>query len=266
MRTRKIPPFLLLLAAFAACEPPDQPAPAPGGGGADGGGGNTGGGGNNGGNPGGGGGGSPGSGDGTSTLALAFERHGTRQDVSRVDLEVVGLSLFVGTSPRYANDNTPCDAGVAGALADLRTTVSLDARSEGETPLASVDVSRGGQLRELWLVLRRGTAVREGREYKVHAGALCVMPDGLQYTLVRLRPGEPVQLGGPDHRILVTFDPRDALVIDRIRCDDSSGPGGGGSGDDECRSADDDHDDDRGDTRLRFSLPRSLPVHAEPAG
>lgn len=279
MRARRMP-ALLLLAAIVACEPPD-PGPTGGtggsggdnGGGGNGGGGDGGGGGNGGGGGDGGGNTGGGAGDGVSTLSLIFERRGSLEQASIVDLEVVGLALFVGKDPRYVNADTTCDAGGAGTLLDVHKTVPLDLRGAGETPLATIDVKGGGQLRELWLVLKQGTLRREDRPYKVHAGALCSLP-GHQYTLVRLRPGEPVSLGGPDHRILVTFDASSAIAVQRVECRSggsggggggNSGPGGGGGDDDaeECRASDDSHDDDRQDTRLRYAFATSLPVRAE---
>jgi hypothetical protein len=280
MRARRTPALLLLAAMiFAACEPPD-PGPSGGGtgsGGGDAGGGGSSGGGDGGGNTGGGGdgGGNTGGGgatDDVSTLAFAFERRGSLEHVSRIDLEVVALSLFVGKDPRYVNAGTTCDAGGAGTLLDMQKTVPLDLGSAGETPLATVDVRGGGQLRELWLILKQGTLLREGRPYKVHAGALCSLP-GHQYTVVRLRPGEPVSLGGPDHRILVTFDASSAISVQRVDCRSGGGGSGRGGGDDgggddhgdaeECHAGDDDHDDSREDTRLRYSFATSLPVRAE---
>jgi hypothetical protein len=252
-------PALLLVTALLACEPPDQPPPGPTTGG-DTGGSNGGpqGGGSGGGSGGGGNGGNPGSpgGDGTSTLDLAVAHHGSVDDASALDLETVALAMFVGADPRYANASTSCDGGGAGALLDLKTTVTLDLQRDGATPLASVDVTHGGELHEAWLVLRRGSLHRDGREYKVHADALCTMPDGLQYTLVRLRPGGPVTLGGPDHRIVATFDPQASLEVEHVDCRASDA--------EECRSSDDDHDDGDPDTRLRFSFPTSLPVTVDP--
>lgn len=229
--------------SLAACAPPDEPPPDTGGdpGGDSGGGGS-------------GGGGSSGGGDATPTLALSFDPSGG-QGASRLDLEIVGLGVFT-SDPTYVNADTPCDAGVAGALLDLRANLSLDLASSAEAPFTSLDMTSGGAVRELWLVLRQGLLFRDARSYKVHAGALCVMPDGLQYILVRLRPGSAVPLDG-DHRVVVELDASRDVVVERVRC-------GGDANYDECGTTEDVGDDGDAGTRLRYSFAPTLPVRVDP--
>jgi hypothetical protein len=191
------------LLAAAACGPPEGPSgpdATTSGGGSDGG-------------SGGGGSSAPAapaaapSSDGISTLTLAFDRvRGGRNDFTSVDLDVVALATFVNGDPRYANADSPCDGGAPSALRDLPMRVTLDLTSTGATPFTAIDVGGGGELRELWLVLRSGTLYHGYAVDKIHAGTLCKMGDGLQYTLVRLRLPSPASLdGGADHAIAITF-------------------------------------------------------------
>jgi hypothetical protein len=241
--------FRSFLAALAcglvvACEPGGPPSTGTGGG--------DGGGGGGGGGSGGGGGGTP---SGPTTLAITVDRAGAPPGVSGVDLELAAVTLFVDASAPALRPETPCDGGGAGTLLARSGTVPLDLGSRGETPLASTQVN-GGSLREAWIVLRQGVLHRDGRTYKVHATALCTMPDGLQYTVVALRPGSPAALEAPgEHRLVATFDAREQLETAHVAC--------GGAEPEECRTSDDPDDDGDPGTRLRYAFAPAFPARAE---
>lgn len=269
---------ITLIAALltAACEPPKDPGPAPGegtGGGTDGGSGGSGDGGSGGGDA------EPPSSpppttpatppptspeappptsrapDATSTFTLAVDRVGAPDHVTAVDLETVALGLF-REQPTWRDDDSSCGGGAEG-LVPLDTTVALDLTEAGRTPVASVDLDGEGKLREVWLVLRKGVLHRDGRAYKVHAGALCTMSDGLQYTLLRLDPGSPIAFaGGADFELVVPFDARSAIREEHVDCRSS--------GAEECQSSDDAFDDGDPDTRLRYTFEPDLPLRASP--
>lgn len=263
---------LLLSLVHAACAPPDEPAPAPpgdpapapspdpappgdagpapapespGGGAGSGSGGAAGDGG-----------GAPSAppADGVSTFALVVERQGAPEHVTAVDLEPSALLLFTG-QPAWRDADSACDAGAAG-MATLGGTVALDLAQAGRTPAGSVDLAGEGQVREVWLVLREGLLRRAGRAYPVHASALCTMPDGLQYTLLRLDPQPPVHFaGGADVDLVLPFDAREAIREERVDCRSSPL--------EECQTSDDPLDDGDPDTRLRYSFRADLPLRAE---
>lgn len=229
-----------------------------GGGDAGGGGGDAGGGGDQGG----------GGGDDRSVLDLLVEPRGGPPGATQLTLDVVAVVLFVDRSPAYRDADSPCDAG-GGQRLDASTEVTVGLPGGDAAPVASMERTGGGSLREVVLVLREGVLVREGRGYRVHAGALCTMPDGQQYTLLRLRPPAPANLGGgADYDLVARLD-GNAVNQRRVRCDDdSSGPGGGDDDDrepEECRAGDDPGDDDDDRTRLVFTFGRELPVDARRA-
>jgi hypothetical protein len=232
----------LLACALAACEPGGPPSTGAGGG--DGGGGGGGGSGGGGGAP-----------SGPPTLAITVDRAGAPPGVSTVDLELAAVTLFVDASAPALRPETPCDGGGVGTLLAATGTVPLDLGAGGETPLASTQVN-GGSLREAWLVLRQGVLHRNGRTYKVHATALCTMSDGLQYTVVALRPGSPAALDAPgEHRLVATFDARQQLDTTRVAC--------GASNAEECRTSDDPEDDGDPGTRLRYAFAPAFPARVE---
>lgn len=223
-----------------ACESSRDPGP-PGG---DQGGGDQGGGGSDGGAP----------ADDTSSNALFLEASGGPPLATRLDLDLVAVVLYVDRSPTVNDPDAPCDAGGGNRL-DARSSPSVDLRG-GRTPVLTFDREGGGSLRELALVLRQGVLVRDNRGYKVHASALCTMPDGQQYTFVRLRPPAPVDLGGGrDHDLVATLEPG-AIRTERAQC---------GTPDDveECAVGDDPADDGDPSTRLVFSFAPDLPLRAE---
>jgi hypothetical protein len=256
------------------CEPPDEPGPAPEGSGETGGAGPDAGGDTAGDEPGGlepggdaGGGGSAGAGTGepevpgplapgTASITLSLESRRLPPETSRLDLEIVGLALFVDADPAYRDADTPCDAGAQGALVPLDTTVTFTDGERERRPVASVERAPGGALREAWLVLRQGILRSGERVYKVHAGAMCLMPDGLQYALVRLRPREAAALeGGSGVELVAQLDGREQIVAERVDCRTSAA--------DECRDPDDEHDDEDEDTRVRYAFARQFPVRVE---
>jgi hypothetical protein len=185
-----------------------------------------------------------------------LDRQGTREGVTSVTLEVVALALFVDAGARYADADTRCDGDGAGRLVDLQSSVALDLGSTGRTPLASLDRTDGSALNEIWLVLRQGMLDLGGRTYKVHAGALCVMPDGLQYALVRLRPPSPIPLAdGTALDVVIGFDAGRQIEAERVDCSREDV--------EECRSSDDAGDDGDPGTRLRFTFAPEFPVAVE---
>jgi hypothetical protein len=234
----------LLSGALAlACESSRDPG-VPGGGGGSGGGGG-------GGSDGGGGGG--GTSDGTASLALLAQASGGPPHATRLDLTSVATVVYVDRSSAWQDADSPCDSG-GGERLDGAASPSIDL-SGGRTPVVSFDRSSGGQLREVDLVLQEGVLVRDNRGYKVHAGTLCTMPDGRQYTLLRLRPATPVDLGGgADYDLVAGFDPG-SIRISRVDCP--------GSGAEECAVGDDPEDDDDPSTRLVFTFGGEVPLAAE---
>jgi hypothetical protein len=248
----RLPSLAAVLAAVtlaAACGPGDPPTPTPGPG--------DGGGDVAGGDPSGGDGGAGAGGgtDATATLALTFDPQPGPDGIARVDLEVVGVALFTDREPSYVDADTPCDANGAGTLHAVVRTVPLDLSSPARTEVASFELPGTGSLLETWLVLRQGLLPAGDRTYKIHNGAMCVMPDGLQYTLVRLRPG-PVSLeGGADSDLLVRFDFREEVTVERVNCRARHV--------EECDTSDDPDDDRNGNTRLRFSFATEFPVRVE---
>jgi hypothetical protein len=259
----------ILAGLFAlGCDPPDEPSPDPAGSGDTGGagpgadaGGDTTGGDTDSGDAGGGdtgGGGDPGPVDpGPASIILSLEHRRLPTEASRMDLEIVGIALFVDVDPAYRNADTPCDGGGRGALLPLETTVTFT-DADGVQPVASFEHAGGGALREAWLVLRQGFLHVGERVYKVHADAMCVMPDELQYVLVRLRPREAATLvGGSGIGLVAQLAGREQIIVERVDCRTSDA--------DECRDPDDAHDDDDGTTRLRYAFARRFPVRAEPA-
>jgi hypothetical protein len=253
----------------------------PGTGGADTGGGDTGGGGSGPGtgdagggstggegSAGGTGGGDAGSGDGAaggapeadaSPFVIAFDPAPAPAGYDRVELELAGVGLFPGT-PGYVDADSPCDAGVPGALVAHATTAQLVFAEEGVVPVIALERPSGAaSVAEVWLVLRQGLLHTPERSYKIHAAALCTMPDGMQYTLVRVRPGTSVAIGqGTREDLVIPFDAAQQLRVAEVRCGTEPEP-------EECRTTDDAGDGDPA-TRLRFSFPLEFPVRIEPSG
>ncbi len=193
--------------------------------------------------------------DEASTFALVVERQGAPEHVTAVELEPAALLLFTAR-PAWRDADSPCDAGAAGS-ARLGGTVELDLTQPGRTPVGAVDLAGEGQVREVWLVLREGRLLRAGRAYPVHASALCTMPDGLQYTLLRLDPQRPAAFaGGADLDLVLPFDAREVIRQERVDCRSSPL--------EECQTSDDPLDDADPDTRLRYSFRADLPLRAEP--
>lgn len=237
----------------------------PGTGTGDAGGGSTGGDGSGGGT----GGGDAGSGDGAaggaapegdaSPFVIAFDPVPAPAGYDRVELELAGIALYSGT-PGYVNADSPCDAGVPGALVPNATTTTLVFAQEGLVPVIALQRPSGAaSVAEVWLVMRQGLLHTPERSYKIHAAALCTMPDGMQYTLVRVRPGTPVAIGqGTRDDLVVPFDVAQQLRVGEVRCGTQPEP-------EECRTTDDAGDGDPA-TRLRFSFPLEFPVRIEPTG
>jgi hypothetical protein len=186
-------------------------------------------------------------------VTLAFEP-AADPEVARVDVEVVGVSLFTGGEPRWVNADTPCDAGAAGALHAFERTVTLDLASPTRADVAAFDLASAGSLHEVWLVLRQGLLPANGRTYKIHNGAMCVMPDGLQYILVRLDPGTVGLGGGADTDLLVPFDLQEQVRVERVDCRARSVP--------ECDTGEDAGDDGDPNTRLYHRFATEFPVRA----
>jgi hypothetical protein len=246
--------------ASLGCEPPDEPDPgpaeaagAPGDGEA----------------PGGeaGGGGTPGAAvpddpgrvdPPAASITLSLESRRLPREASRLDVEVVGIALFVDVDPAYRDADTSCDAGVEGALVPLDATVTFTDGERQRRRVASLEHAPGGALREAWLVLRQGILRSGERVYKVHAGAMCVMPDGLQYALVRLRPREAAALeGAPRIELIAQLDGREQIVTERVDCRTRDA--------DECRDPDDADDDRDEETRVRYAFARQFPARVETA-
>lgn len=245
---------LAAVSLAVACGPgsPPSPDPDPGTGGDPAGGGGGDGSSQDGGS---GGGAGSGGGDGTATVTLVFAPEPGPDGVARVDLEIVGVSLFTRGDPTYVDADTPCDANGAGTLHALERLVTLDLASPARAEVASFDLAGEGSLEETWLVLRQGLLPAGGRTYKIHNGAMCLMPDGLQYILVRLRPG-PVSLdGGADADLVVPFDVREQVAVERVDCRVRPV--------EECDTTDDANDDRDEDTRLRYSFAPEFPARVE---
>lgn len=255
---------LAALLAFTSCDPPGAPDPGPTTG-PDGGGGSGGtptGGTPSGGTPSGGGapsggGGSPGG--SPAPFTISFDPTGAPAGVDRVELELNAVALFTG-APSYRNEDTRCDGAGAGSLADARTTVTLPFPGTGPVPAVRFDRPAGDtRVAEVWLVFRQGLLHTAERSYKIHAAALCTMPDGMQYTLVRLRPGAPFSIGqGSTDDLVIPFDAGQQVRAGHVDCRTSDA--------EECRTTDDSGDDADPNTRLRFALPTELPVRVAPAG
>jgi hypothetical protein len=193
---------------------------------------------------------------GSASITFSLEFRRLPPEASRLDLEIVGIALFVASDPEYRDADTACAAGAEGALVPLETTVSFTGGERERRPVATFERAPGGALREAWLVLRQGFLRSRERVYKVHAGAMCVMPDGLQYALVRLRPREAAPLdGGSGVELVAQLDGREQIVAERIDCRTSAA--------DECRDPDDEHDDEDEDTRVRYAFARQFPVRVE---
>lgn len=290
---------LAALVAVAACAPPEDPEPGDGapdtgdgdgetpgagagsgdqGGGAPGGDAGAGNGGGTGGGDGTPGGGGPGTGTGTgdagggtggdgaagppvgdAPFVIAFAPARSPAGHDRVELELAGVALFQET-PRYLDADTPCDGGLQGALVPRATTAALVFAQEGIVPVIALErPARATSVAEVWLVLRTGLLYTPERSYEIHAAALCTMPDGMQYTLVRVRPGTPVAIGpGTRDDLVIPFDAARQLRVAEVRCGTDPEP-------EECGTTDDAGDGDPS-TRLRFSFPLELPVRIEPSG
>jgi hypothetical protein len=152
-------------------------------------------------------------------------------------------------------EDTRCDGDGAGTLANARTTVTLDFSGDARVPVATFErPADPTSLTELWLVLRQGLLHTDVRSYRIHAGPLCTMPDGLPYTLVRLRPAAPIAIGsGATDDVVISFDPDAQLERDAVRCSEQDV--------EECRTSDDPGDTDP-DTRLRYTFAPEFPVRA----
>jgi len=249
MNVANLIPILSALALAAACEPPPSD-PSPGGGGNPSGGaaGTPDGGGSGG--PGGGGSGSSGGGSGgggTASLRLSFDPGEPPAGATGIDVDLAGVALFAG-GPAWRDADTPCDGGVPGALVSAAARVELPF---GGDPVPFLDVNLppgGGEIREIWLVVRKGTLRTPQRTYEVHAGRLCRMPDGLQYTLLRARPGA-VALGG-EREVALDLG-RDQLAVEQVDCRATHVA--------ECSTSDDPGDGDP-DTRRRYRFEDELPA------
>jgi hypothetical protein len=228
-----------VLALAAGCEPPpDDPAPPIDGDGGDTGGGTAGGGDNGGGGSG-----------GSPSLTLSFAPGEPPADATRIDLDIVGVALFDGT-PSWADADSPCDAGVQGALVERTTRVEVPLGGE-RVPFLQLDLPAGQRVREVWVTARHAELLTPTRTYEVHAGRLCVMPDGLQYILLRARPGE-VTLDGA--REIALGLGRDQLASGQVNCRGSPKV-------EECDTSDDGTDGDPR-TRLRYEFGAELPVRS----
>ncbi|MGC3996456.1 MAG: hypothetical protein QM767_02550 [Anaeromyxobacter sp.] len=189
----------------------------------------------------------------TSTVSLEVAPGGAPAGVTEVDWEVVAVGLSTGAAPAAGG---ACDEGGTGH--ELRTTVTF-APGGAAAPVGSVDLPPGGSLQSAWLVLREGRLAREGRTYKVHAGALCRQPDGLDYTRLRLALDQPASLeGGADPRVVIPFDAAAQLQVEHVTCP--------ADGVEECDTSDDPDDDGDPATRLRYAFPEEIPAQMEPEG
>ena len=245
---------LAALVTFTACDPPGDPGTGTTGGsggtnpptnGTPSGGTPSGGGGNSGG-------GAP------APFTISFDPTAAPAGVDRVELELNAIALFAGAAS-YRDESTPCDGG-AGALGDVRTTATLPFPGSGPVPAVRFDrPAVDAKVSEVWLVFRQGLLHTSERSYKIHAATLCTMPDGMQYTLVRLRPGSPFSIGqGSTDDLVIPFDAGHEVVRARVDCRTSDA--------EECRTTDDTGDDGDPNTRLRFSFPTEFPVRVQPAG
>lgn len=228
-----------------------------GGGSADGGGGDGGAG--SGGGSGGGGDGGSGSDDGdddsgsdaggSAVLTLSIEPGDAPPGAGGIDLDVAGVALFAG-EPSWRNADTPCDAGQPGALVLLTTRVEVPFGG-GRVPVVQLEVPAGGEVREAWLMVRHGALRTAERTYEVHAGPMCLMPDGFQYVRLRARPGL-VPLDGT--REIALELGREQLRSEQVDC-------GASPAVEECATSDDGTDDDPA-TRLRYEFGPELPARA----
>jgi hypothetical protein len=191
-------------------------------------------------------------------VTVALAPRGGRDGEGRIVLELAAVALFRDERPQHEDEDAPCDAGRDGALVPRAATVGVELGAGEATALGAFALPAGGALEEVWLVLRQATLETAARTYLVHAEQLCRMPDGLQYTLVRVEPDAPVPLRADTAVTLaVPFDAREAVVRDRVDCR-------GGDRPEECDTSDDAGDDDDPDTRLRYQLEDRLDASVAP--
>jgi hypothetical protein len=165
---------------------------------------------------------------------------------SSIELELAALALFQD-APRWRDPDSPCDGGEPAALAPLSARVDVPFGDGPRVTLA--ELQGGGAPREVWLVLRKGTLRAADRTYPVHAALLCTLPDGLQYTLLRARPGGAAAQGA--HEVALGLG-RAQLTIEQVDC--AAEPTA-----EECATTDDGQDADPG-TRVRYRFVEELPA------
>jgi hypothetical protein len=188
--------------------------------------------------------------DGRSTLTFAIDRTGARADVSRLDLQVLQVAIWVDVGAPPPTNGKPCDLTGAEATSDA-AAMRIDLSTGGTTTLARMETSREGELTEVRLFVR-GTLQHAGRTYDVNGDELCVGADGQDVAVLRVHPASPLVLqGGRDYRLTMPFAQAE-LREEHVTCPKNPPPGTWVPH--ECARPDDPGDDGDPATRIRFQL------------
>jgi hypothetical protein len=185
------------------------------------------------------GGGSPGGASASPTPAparvtLTVNRTTARDDsLDRLDLDVARVLVVLGATPATPEDHAPC-AAAGAAVHDVAFKLGLDLKNLGPTQLGRVDLD-AGTLGEVRLLLRSAEVDDHGRGRHGRGRLTCVDDDGAELIVVRLVPGEHIDLDADeDEELEARFDDRVEVEQEACQLPDDHG----GKGDDGCEAED----------------------------